>query len=177
MDDCCSDSTRFQSPIGTVVHQLGVQTSTPSSVAPLSPVPTECADVEEVCAPATISSGVIAGLAVEGAMLVLALAGVGYMIWRNRRLSQANTKLVDEKAELDDHYHRHWSGSTPNAAELAHYGPGHLAENREGRVELGEPMPELSGSPIGDQEVASNLASAREKSPGGGPSPQAGAKG
>ena len=168
-DACCRNSARFGSPIGTVIAQLGVETSAPTSAPSpsLSPVPSACTDAEEVCAPTTIPSRAIAGLAVEGAVLAMTLAGLGYMLWKNRRLNQANTKLEDEKAELDGRYQQHWSRPPHDAAELAHYGVVNPLENPEGRLELSQGVPELSGSPISDPKVEARSASPQGKSPGG----------
>lgn len=168
-DACCSNSTRFGSPIGTVIAQLGVETSAPTSApsAPLSPVPSACTDTDEVCASATIPSRAIAGLAVEGAVLAMTLAGLGYMLWKNRRLNQANTKLEDEKAELDGRYQQQWQRPPHDAVELAHYGVGDPLENPEGRLELSQGVPELSGSPISGPEATPRSASPRDKSPSG----------
>lgn len=170
-EECCRDSTRFQSSIGVVINQLGIKASTPSSspLESLSPAPTGCTDEVEDRVPATILSGMVTGMVVLGAALSAALAGVAYTYWGKRRLMQAYIELKDEKAALEGLYRQLWPRPPPNTAELAHYGLGNPLESPEGRLELSQAVPELSGSPISDHEISPRSIYPQGKSPGGGP--------
>ncbi|KAI1408985.1 hypothetical protein F5Y13DRAFT_193815 [Hypoxylon sp. FL1857] len=95
---CCNNSFKLSQPVGTVIAQLqsGVgaiplATASPAAAA-ISAPPDANSSVETSTA---IPSGAVAGLAVEAVILVITLAGLGFVLWRNRIL---NKKVKEAQA-------------------------------------------------------------------------------
>ncbi|KAI8957500.1 hypothetical protein F5Y11DRAFT_360786 [Daldinia sp. FL1419] len=86
-EECCNSAFKLTQPIGTIVAQLqsGVGAIPLATASPAtSALPNANSPVEA----SKTSSGAVAGLAVEGVIIACALAGLGFMIWRNRLLNQ-----------------------------------------------------------------------------------------
>ncbi|KAI0384163.1 hypothetical protein F5Y04DRAFT_237355 [Hypomontagnella monticulosa] len=98
---CCDNSFKLTQPIGTIVAQLQSGGAAAIPVATASPVASDSSNVTPsgtkspaatgtetpTETPTAIPSGAVAGLAIEAVIMVLALAGLGFMIWRNKLLS------------------------------------------------------------------------------------------
>ncbi|KAI0103554.1 hypothetical protein F4814DRAFT_431819 [Daldinia grandis] len=85
---CCDKAFKLTRPIGTVIAQLqpdegAIPLATASST--VSGIPNSNSSAES---PSKIPSGAVAGLAIEGAVIASALVVLGFIIWRNRLLSQ-----------------------------------------------------------------------------------------
>ncbi len=145
VDDCCRDSSRFEIQAGTVISQLGVDSPTPSSTGGA-----------EDCSQAPIPSSVMAGLAVEGGVLGLALAGLAFMGWKTRQLAQRNESLTRanmsvevKRQELEGIAYQQWLQPGHGATELPQYGHANPLESAEGRQELSPEVPTRAGGTPG----------------------------
>ncbi|KAI2472513.1 hypothetical protein F4781DRAFT_382900 [Annulohypoxylon bovei var. microspora] len=92
---CCDSSFKFTQPVGTVIAQLqsgvgAIPLATASSLISNSSNANYSTEV-----PDSIPSGAVAGLAVEGVIIVFTLAGLGFMFWRTKLL---NTKVLEAEA-------------------------------------------------------------------------------
>ncbi|XDG08456.1 hypothetical protein ABKA04_008071 [Annulohypoxylon sp. FPYF3050] len=91
---CCDSSFKLTQPVGTVIAQLqsGVGAI---PLATASSLPSNSANSNSTDNSDSIPSGAVAGLAIEGVIMVFALAGAGFMFWRNRLLSK---KVLEAEA-------------------------------------------------------------------------------
>ncbi|OTA64128.1 hypothetical protein K449DRAFT_23981 [Hypoxylon sp. EC38] len=93
-EQCCNNSFMLTQPVGTVIAQLqsgvgAIPLATAPSMIPASPSANSSIEIT------AITSGAVAGLAVEAVILVITLAGLGFVLWRNRVL---NKKLTEAQA-------------------------------------------------------------------------------
>ncbi|KAI1205395.1 uncharacterized protein F4807DRAFT_284155 [Annulohypoxylon truncatum] len=92
---CCDSSFKLTQPVGTVIAQLqsgvgAIPLATASSLISNSTNGNPSTDTSD-----SVPSGVVAGLAIEGVIMVFALAGTGFMFWRNRLLKK---KVLEAEA-------------------------------------------------------------------------------
>ncbi|KAI1448688.1 hypothetical protein F5Y02DRAFT_278355 [Annulohypoxylon stygium] len=91
---CCDSSFKLTQPVGTVIAQLqsgvGAIPLATASTLPSSSAISNSTDNSD-----SIPSGAVAGLAIEGVIMVFALAGAGFLFWRNRLL---NKKVLEAEA-------------------------------------------------------------------------------
>ncbi|KAI0149926.1 hypothetical protein F4776DRAFT_672092 [Hypoxylon sp. NC0597] len=87
-EQCCNNSFKLTQPVGTIMAQLqsgvgAISLATASSMVSASPSVNSSMEIST-----TITSGAIAGLVVEAVILVIILAGLAFVLWRNRLLKK-----------------------------------------------------------------------------------------
>ncbi|KAI1137132.1 hypothetical protein F5Y05DRAFT_79475 [Hypoxylon sp. FL0543] len=175
-EQCCNNSFKLSQPVGTVIAQLqsgvgAIPLATASPNVSVSPAANISMDTS-----AAISSGAIAGLAVEAVILVITLAGLGFVVWRNRLLSKkveeaqaaaiaAATNQHQQQLQQQQYQWQPPPSSHGTAHQSVAWGYSSPVETEPKRSELQTPglgtYPELAGN-----EVISNELSSEPRSPG-----------
>ncbi|KAI2783694.1 hypothetical protein F4815DRAFT_502721 [Daldinia loculata] len=173
---CCGNAFKLTQSIGTVVAQL----QSGQESIPLATVPPTVSGSPNISGssntnsstenPSNIPSGAVAGLAIEGVVIASALMGLGFIIWRNRLLSQkvkeaeaataAATSAQQQQKYQWQHPPSSYAGTAPH---MAMYGYGSATETEPPkRSELHSgTYTELPGTDIVGTELSSETRSPR----------------
>ncbi|KAI1656916.1 hypothetical protein F4813DRAFT_397165 [Daldinia decipiens] len=169
---CCDNAFKLTQPIGTVVAQLqsgkgAIPLATASST--ISGSSNTNSSTEN---PSSISSGAVAGLAIEGVIIASALAGLGFMIWRNRLLSRkvkeaeaaaAAATSAQQQQYQWQHPPSSYANTVPHMAMYNYGGPGETEPPKRSELHSST-YTELPGTDIVGTELSSETRSPR--SPG-----------
>ncbi|KAI2604678.1 hypothetical protein GGR54DRAFT_621530 [Hypoxylon sp. NC1633] len=182
-DECCGQAFKLTHPIGTVVAQLqsgigaiplatgsaSLATDLPTPSATTAEVPTVSPTETSTDISTTIPSGAVAGLAVEAVIIVFSLAGLGFVLWRNRLLNlkvkeagaaavaATNAQEQLQQLQLQQQQYQWQPSPSSNGGTISHmagYAYGSPVESEPPkRSELNSPgahgYPELAGTEIG----------------------------
>ncbi|KAI6088168.1 hypothetical protein F4821DRAFT_96473 [Hypoxylon rubiginosum] len=184
-EECCNQAFQLSQPVGTVIAQLQsgigaipLATAAATSDSPSSP----SSSASTTSSPEnsdTIPAGAIAGLAVESVILAVTLAGLAFVIWRNRILTQkakeaeeaaAAAKSAQEQQQQQmQQYHWQPPPSSHGGTLSQAYAYGSPVESEPPkRSELHSPgmgYPELPGEPIGTELPSDQRTSRSPTSP------------
>ncbi|KAI0178837.1 hypothetical protein GGR52DRAFT_276457 [Hypoxylon sp. FL1284] len=180
-EKCCKQSFELTQPIGTVIAQMasgagalpiatGASSPTPSTSTSSSPDADSSSDIPD--ASSEIPSGAVAGLAVEAVLLAATLAGLAFVLWRNRILNRRAKEaeaaaVVARSAHAQAHQQMnqqqyHWQPPPSSHGTISHAAPYGFGSPVEAdpvkRSELHSPAPtypELPAEPM-HNELASD---------------------
>ncbi|KAI1392786.1 uncharacterized protein F4822DRAFT_140942 [Hypoxylon trugodes] len=180
-EQCCNQSFKLAKTngIGTIVAQLksgvgAIPLATGSPLGTASPTISASPETNSTTAtPGPIPSGAVAGLAVEAVILALSLAGLGFMLWRNRLLDKklkeaeaaaiAARSIQQQQQQQLQQQQYHWQ-PPPSSHAYSYASPTETETPKLSELHAMRVYPELAGTEIGT-ELPSEARSPRTPHP------------